>query len=230
MKSTAILIALGILPFLANAETITGHYSSNLPMKRGDISISVKRTGKSTQPNKKGRFALRNVDIDNDTLVLHSESHDRTSYLPVRGCVEFIIKDEADKVDIVQKKAPYEPSGMYGGQIFTKASLEKTGESMTLAAVNAKAPRSNVYTSFTGKTEPLYYIDGLEVGEIATLPLSEVAYVELVRPSNPECAAMGSRGGNGMILVTTVTKYKAENPAWNEPTEYHWEIRLDAGK
>lgn len=228
MKSTAILIALGILPFLANAETITGQYSSDLPFKKGDVSISVKRTGKSTQIDKKGRFSLRNVDPDQDTLVLYSATRNRTSFLPMKGCVEFIIKDEKKRVDIVQKRATFDPTSEHNGQIYMKESLEKTGESMTLAAINAKVPRSNVATSFNGSLEPIYFVDGLEVSEISTLPLSEVAYVEVVRPSNPACTELGARGANGMILVTTETKYKTQNPLWNEPTEYHWEIRTNA--
>ncbi|MBO7608474.1 MAG: hypothetical protein J6T28_12800 [Paludibacteraceae bacterium] len=51
MKSTAILIALGILPFLANAETITGQYSSDLPFKKGDSSFTPQpATGPPSSP------------------------------------------------------------------------------------------------------------------------------------------------------------------------------------
>ncbi|MBO7427512.1 MAG: hypothetical protein J6U08_02235 [Paludibacteraceae bacterium] len=230
MKSAAILIALGILPFLANAETIIGKYSSDLPFKKGDISITVKRTGKSTQPDKKGKFSLRNVDPSQDTLVLYSGTRNRTLFLPAKGCVEFNIKDEKDLVDIVQKRAAFEPMSEHSGQIYMKESLEKTGESMTLAAINAKVPRSNVVTTFNGSLDPIYFVDGLEASEISTLPLSEVAYVEVVRPSNPACTELGARGANGMILVTTMTKYRTQNLLWNEPTEYHWEIRPETGK
>ncbi len=230
MKSTAILIVLGILPFLANAETITGQYTSDLPFKKGDVSISVKRTGKSTQPDKKGRFSLRNVDPSQDTLVLYSATRNRTSFLPVRECVEFIIKDENWHVDVIQRRAAFVPTSEHGGQIYMKESLEKSGESMTLAAINAKVPRSNVATTFNGSLEPIYFVDGIEVNEISTLPLSEVAYVEVVRPSNPACTELGARGANGMILVTTVSRYRMQNPRWNEPMEFHWEMRLGAGE
>lgn len=230
MKRNAMFIALAMVSLLANAETITGRYSSNLPFKKGEISISNKRTGKSTQLDKKGRFALRNVDIDHDTLVLFAANRNRTTFLPAKGCVEFIIKEEDDKVDVLQKRMVQEPAGEHGGQIYLKESLEKTGESMTLAAVNTRAPRSTVYTTFTGNTEPIYFVDNIEVAEIATLPLSEVAYVEIVRPSSPECAALGARGANGMIFVTTENKYRTENPAWNEPREYHVEIQIGGGK
>ncbi len=230
MKSKAILFALGLLPFLANAETITGKYTSDTPYKKGDVTIIINRTGKNTQPDKKGRFSLKNTDPRQDTLVLYSAIRGNVSFIPMKGCVEFIIKEEKGVLDVVQKRAPFIPTSEYSGQIYMKESLEKTGESMTLSAINAKVPRSNVATSFNGSLAPIYYVDGLEVGEISTLPLSEVAYVEIVRPSNPECAALGARGANGMILVTTETKYKIQNPHWNEPMEYHWEIRVDAGE
>lgn len=230
MRSKAILIVFGILPFLANAESITGQYSSDIPFKKGDVSIFVKRIGKSTQPDKKGRFSLKNANLYQDTLVLYSATHDKASYIPMKGCVEFIIKEEKGKLDIVQKRAPFDPSSEHGGQIYTKETLEKTGESMTLAAINAKVPRNTIATTFKGSLEPIYFLDGIEVAEIATLPLSEIAYVEVVKPSNPECAALGARGANGMILVTSMTKYRMQDPHWNEPMEYHWEIRVDTGE
>ena len=227
MKSTAILIVFGILPFLANAETITGKYTSDTPYKKGDVSIVNKRTGKNTQPDKKGRFSLKDTDPRQDTLVLYSATSGKASFVPMKGCVEFIIKEEKGKLDIIQKRAPFDPSSEHGGQIYTKETLEKTGESMTLAAINAKVPRNTIATTFKGSLEPIYFVDGLEVGEISTLPLSEVAYVEVVKPSNPECAALGARGANGMILVTSMTKYRMQDPHWNEPMEYHWEIKQD---
>lgn len=227
MKSTAILIALGILPFLASAETITGKYTSDTPYKKGDVTIINKRTGKNTQPDKKGSFSMKSTDPNRDTLVLYSAVSGKTSSIPMKGCVEFIIKEEKGEMDIVQKRAPFEPTSEHSGQIYMKEALEKTGESMTLAAINAKVPRNNVATTFKGSLEPIYFVDGLEVGEISTLPLSEVAYVEVVKPSNPECAALGARGANGMILVTTETRYRMQNPHWSEPKEYHWEIKQD---
>ncbi|MCR5498253.1 MAG: hypothetical protein K6F48_10465 [Paludibacteraceae bacterium] len=230
MKSTAILFALGILPFLANAETITGQYTSDTPYKKGDVSIVNKRTGKNTQPDKKGRFSLKDTDPRQDTLVLYSATSGKASFVPMKGCVEFVIKEDKNRVDVVQRRAPFEPTSEHSGQIYMKESLERTGESMTLAAINAKVPRSNVATTFNGSLEPIYFVDGLEVSEISTLPLSEVAYVEVVRPSNPACTELGARGANGMILVTTESNYRMQNPHWNEPMEYHWEMRLGAGE
>jgi hypothetical protein len=37
----------------------------------------------------------------------------------------------------------------------------------------------------------------------------EVAYIEYVKPTNPACASLGMRGGNGIILFTTKTKYES---------------------
>ena len=182
MKRNAMFIALAMVSLLANAETITGRYSSNLPFKKGEISISNKRTGKSTQLDKKGRFALRNVDIDHDTLVLFAANRNRTTFLPAKGCVEFIIKEEDDKVDVLQKRMVQEPAGEHGGQIYLKESLEKTGESMTLAAVNTRVPRSTVYTTFTGNTEPVTESNGrihTSTATVLAIPEAEESDFEL---------------------------------------------------
>ena len=122
MKSKAILFALGLLPFLANAETITGQYISDTPYKKGDVSILNKRTGKSTQPDKKGRFSLRNADPSQDTLALYSAIRGKASFIPMKGCVEFIIREEKGVLDVVQKRAPFIPTSEYSGQIYMKVT------------------------------------------------------------------------------------------------------------
>ncbi len=224
MKKKTAILALSLIPFIASAETISGHYSSSTPTGKGDVTFTNKRTGKSTTLDKKGNFSLKNADPEKDTLVVFTVSRNRTTFLSMDGCVEFLINEEDDFVDVVQKKAPFVPDSEYGGQMLTKESLEKTGESMTLAAVYVKVPKPNVSTSFTGSQDPLFFLDGLQTSDISTLPLSEVAYVEYVKPSNPECASMGAKGANGMILVTSDTKYKTSNPKWDEPKEFHKHI------
>lgn len=228
MKKQTAILALSIIPFFASAETISGHYTSSTPAGKGEVTFTNKRTGKSASLDKKGNFSLKSVETEKDTLVIFSKAWNRTTFVSMDGCVEFNINEGESFVDITQKKAPYVPDSEHGGQILMRESLEKTGESMTLSAVYSKVPKPNISTSFTGNQNPIYFLDGLETNDISNIPLSEVAYVEYVKPSNPECTSLGARGGNGMILVTSDTKYKTSNPRWNEPNEFHKHISVDS--
>lgn len=217
MMKKILLFGLALLPAVVSAETVSGQYISK---EKSDVSLSIKRIGKVVHPNKKGAFSLRNAEIDTDTLVVESARFNVPIFFPLKGTTIVVINEQADQLDVTQKMPPLDFPSSYNGIIVSKADLERTGERMTLTAVNSKVPRQNSATTFNGNTEPLYFLDGLLVNDISTMPLSEVAYVEVVRPSNPECAAMGARGANGMILVTSETKYHTENPNWDEPREF----------
>lgn len=221
MKKAILFLGLTILPALVQAETISGEYISK---SKNDVSLLIKRIGKIARPSKKGAFSLKNVDIDNDTLVVKSPRFENSVLLPIKGTCQFTITEEENRLVVKQAKAPFNPPTAYNGIIVTKESLEKTGERMALAAINLKIPRQNSPTTFSGNTEPLYFIDGLLTSDISTIPLSEIAYAEVVRATNAESASLGARGANGMILLTTENKYHVENPDWNEPREFTVEV------
>jgi hypothetical protein len=86
--------------------------------------------------------------------------------------------------------------------------LKATGEMTALEAVNRKY-QSHGATTFLGSSLPIYFLDGVETTNVTGIPIMEIAYVEVVLSSNPACAALGMRGGNGIVLFTTQAKYEA---------------------
>lgn len=228
MRKGALLLASCLCSSLMSAETLSGHYTSD---NCKEVSISNKRTGKVCHPDKKGRFSLKGTELAEDTIVVLPQSDGLPVVLPLNGACEVNITDQGKQLDIVLKRAPYQPTAAFNGTIIWKESLKKTGEDMALPAINKKMPMSsNVATSFYGSTRPLYMMDGMEISDLSTIPLTEVAYVEIVRAGSSECAALGARGANGIIIVTSETKYRTENPAWNEPAEIHLQIPISEGQ
>lgn len=221
MRKVLLFLGLCLLPSLAGAETVSGRYISD---KKNDVSLYVKGMTKISRPDKKGRFAVKNVNVAADTIVVKSPRFENYVFVPLNGTSTVVITEQSDRLDVNLKRAPYVPAAEYNGIIVMKDALERTGERMALAAVNVKVPRQNAPTTFNGNMEPLYFIDGQLTGDISTIPLTEIAYAEVVRASNPESAALGARGANGMILLTTETKYRVDNPDWNAPTEFSLQI------
>ncbi len=224
MRKGILLLASCLCPALLSAETLSGHYTSD---NCKEVTISNKRTGKFCHPDKKGRFSLKGTEVEKDTIIVLPKADGLPVILPLNGACEVNITDQGKQLNVTLKKAPYQPTTAFNGTIIWKESLKRTGEDMTLPAVNKKMPMSsNVATSFYGSTRPLYMMDGMEISDLSTIPLTEVAYVEIVRPGSSECAALGARGANGIISVTSETKYRTENPTWNEPTEIHLQLPI----
>ena len=60
-----------------------------------------------------------------------------------------------------------------------------------------------------GDSSPLYIVDGFEVSSIDYLPNSDIESVEVLKDASA-CAIYGSRGSNGVILITTKGGVKGE--------------------
>ncbi|ULT27992.1 TonB-dependent receptor plug domain-containing protein [Sphingobacterium sp. E70] len=57
-------------------------------------------------------------------------------------------------------------------------------------------------TSFNGSNDPLYVVDGLPVEDIKFLSPSDITDIQILKDAS-SAAIYGSRGANGVILVTT---------------------------
>lgn len=223
MGKKIIALSLLFLPLLASAETIIGRYVSEM---KNDVSFFVKGATKMVRPDKKGRFAIKNVNVEKDTVVVKSPRFENSVFIPLNGTSLITITENNDLLDVELKKAPIVPTGEYNGIIITQEELARTGERLALSAINVKIPRQNMATTFNGNTEPLYFMDGMLTADISDVPLSEIAYAEVVRASNPEVAAMGARGANGMILLTSLTKFHVEHPDWNAQREFSMQVAV----
>jgi hypothetical protein len=188
--------------FFAHAENVTGFYKDNGTGVKG---VTVRSSsGKSTQTNKKGKFSLKKVNLETDTLFFEGNNV-KSVIVPLAGksIIEISIQGGNTKVDL--KKPENKPSGSYGGLIYTREELEKTGEISILGALKVKNPQI-IATTLTGTTTPLYFVDGTEVYSIEGMSVKEVGFVELVKASNSGNSMWGARGANGAIIITTNTK------------------------
>ena len=61
--------------------------------------------------------------------------------------------------------------------------------------------------SISGNNAPLYVVDGLVVGDINSLNINDIASMEVLKDASAT-AIYGSRGANGVVLITTKTGKK----------------------
>ena len=207
MKNIVLLLVLSFSASLF-AKTVTGTYKVD---NCKEVSISVQGKDKVVHPDKRGRFSVKDVDLEEDVLLIHSPNGKDTFQISLQGHSYMEISEQDSLVDVMLIPRPFEPATAYDGIILMQKDLLMTGETNSLAAVKVKYPQSPA-TSFNGSMEPLYFLDGIEVSDISHITIQETAYVEVVRPSNPACTSFGSRGGNGLILLTTQTRFSVLYP------------------
>jgi len=191
LATTALLFVIAT----AEAETgnIRGQYTYSDRKMKG-VKAWIVNKQDTVRLDKKGKFRIKNVDFEKDTLQFESID---------------IVKIERDEhtTAVHLSKEERRPTSTYGGTIYTKAELEQTGETFALNAVLVKSPQKAA-TSFFMSNKPLYFVDGVEVASL-DIPVKEVAFVEVVKATNATSSAFGVRGANGAILVTTDVKWKS---------------------
>ena len=83
--------------------------------------------------------------------------------------------------------------------------------------------------SITGSNEPLYVIDGYIGGSIETVSPSDIESLEILKDASAS-AIYGSRGSNGVVLITTKTGHegtpKVNVDAWFQKAEVAKELDL----
>ena len=188
------------------AQSLSGVVQGSIDVKQ--VRVATSSSPQPKKVSKRGYFSFKKVDLEKDTFFFYENENATPYYFSLAG------KDDI-QVDVndslitgtMTKRLPEIPT-VYGGTIVKQEDLKATGEMTALAAVNRKF-QSNPATTLTGSSTPIYFLDGVETSNVVGIPVMEIAYVEVVLPSNSACASLGMRGGNGMVLFTTKTKYES---------------------
>lgn len=188
--------------------------------KKG-VKVYVKDPKRYAITDKKGRFGLTDVQPD-DTLHL-VVSKKETLLVPVEGRRGIRIVFAGDKRAQAENDDEIANTGFgfVKRREFTGVSsgisgdrLRSTGRRDILSALKGLVPGLNVtgpagdqsvnirgVNSLTSPTEPLYVVDGVVVSSLDFLNIYDVDHVEVIKDGSQ----YGSRGANGVIVVTTKT-------------------------
>lgn len=78
------------------------------------------------------------------------------------------------------------------------------------------------HNSVTSGSQPLYVVDGLPLADISTIPTEDVESVEVLKDAS-STAIYGSRGGNGVVLITTKKGSRNSKPSITYSNRFTWE-------
>ena len=218
----ALLSVLAVGAF-AQSKTVSGTVLDKTGESVIGASVVVKGTTNGTITDFDGKFTLQNVP-DNGTIQVSFVGY-KTVDIQVKGqsTVKVILEEDTETLDevVVVGYGVVKKSDVTGA--LTKVSEKQIKErpvQNALQAMQGKAPGVDITTnsrpgelgdvrirgnrSITADNDPLYVIDGIPMvaGSIADINPNDVESMEILKDASAT-AIYGSRGANGVVLITT---------------------------
>lgn len=194
--------------------------SSGAPLP--GVSVIIQGTTQGAVSDMNGNYSLTNVP--GDAILLFSFVGMRSQEIPVAGkaSIDVTLEEEAIGIDEVVaigygtiKKSDLtgSVSKVKSGEInaFPSSNLLQalSGRSSGVQVIqNTGAPGASTSirirgaNSIQGTNEPLYVVDGFPINNPTALNNSDIESIEILKDAS-STAIYGSRGANGVVLITT---------------------------
>lgn len=218
---TALLVLFAIAATAIQAQTIKGNVkdTSGEPI----IGASVKEPGTKNVAvtDLDGNFSI-NVTNGQELQFSYIGMKAKTVKTAGKSTVNVVLEDEATSLDelvvigygAVRKKDLTGSVATVGNEALQAVPVATAAE-----ALSGKMPGVNITTtegspdaevtirvrgggSITQSNDPLYIVDGFPVESISDIPASDIEDITVLKDAS-STAIYGSRGANGVILVTT---------------------------
>lgn len=214
---------------VAQTKTVTGVVSEKSGATLPGVNVLIKGTTNGTTTDIDGKFSLN--ASDNDVLVFSFIGY-ATQEVPVDGkkvinvtlVPDVVALDEVVAIGYGTQKKKDLTSAIgsvssedFEAQPVTEISQALQGRTAGVSVVKASgAPggttkiRVRGSNSITGGNDPLYVIDGLVGGDFASLNPNDIEDIQILKDASAT-AIYGSRGANGVVIVTTKSGKRGEN-------------------
>lgn len=207
-------------------------------------TILIKGTKNGTITDLDGKF---NLDVDEDAVLVINYIGYKKVEIPVRNTTNIIVQLEENSISInevvvvgygTQKKLDLTSSISTISASDMKNVVASSSESMLQGraagiqvSTNSGAPGSTVSVKIrgvvtTGNAEPLYVVDGMPMSSgggdnkfgMNSINPSDIESVQILKDAS-SAAIYGSRGSNGVVLITT-KRGKSGKPTINLESYY----------
>jgi|AntRauTorckE6833_2_1112554.scaffolds.fasta_scaffold00259_15 TonB-linked SusC/RagA family outer membrane protein len=224
----------------AQQRTITGtvfdaETSETLP----GANVVIKGTQQGTMTDTEGRFTLQ-ISESNVTLVISFIGYEKQEVTVTgnKDAYEIALQPKAKSLDevVVIGYGTVKKSDLTGsvssmkGEELTKISsanpLEGMQGKLSGAQISSGSgePGSSPIVRIRGvgtlnNANPIYVVDGVILDDISFLSSNDIESVELLKDASAT-AIYGSRGANGVIIITTKSGSAGKEPSISFKTEY----------
>jgi len=213
----------------AQELTVKGHITDAQTREAiPGVTIVVKGTGIGTITDANGNYSLG--DVPQDALLVFSFVGLKTQEIPVAGQTTIDVKMEPETIGLGEVVAigygtvkKRDLTGSVGS--VTSESLVERGTTNPLQAMQGQMAGVQITTS-TGRigdgfnitirgkntmedAEPLYIVDGVPTDGIDFLNPQDIERIDALKDAS-SCAIYGSRGSNGVVIITTKSGAKVK--------------------
>lgn len=214
------------------AHTVQGTVNDQSGEPLPGVNIQVKGTTRGTSTNSDGAYKLT-TESESDTLVFSFIGFE-TQEIPIQGRNEINVSLTPQTVEsgeelVVIGYGTQQRSDLTGsvssvrGDALTAPAVSNPGQALQGAAsgvqvVSAGEPGSSPSINIrgigtTGDSSPLFVVDGVFVNDISYLNKNDIESMEVLKDASAT-AIYGSRGANGVVLITT-KQGTSEDPVFN---------------
>ena len=219
---TTIVLSLLSLVAFAQSKAVSGVVTDNLGEPLIGVNVAVKGTTNGAVTDIDGKFSIPDVTAKDvlvfsyigfttKTVTVGSQSHINLQLLEDQTALEEVVVvgyGTMKKKDLTGSVATVSSDKLTEVPVANAAEALQGKMAGVQIAVGEGSPDASVSIrvrgggSITQSNEPLYIVDGFPVDNINDIPSSDIEDITVLKDAS-STAIYGSRGANGVILVTT---------------------------
>ncbi|MEO9571966.1 MAG: TonB-dependent receptor [Polaribacter sp.] len=202
-------------------KTITGVVNDTSGNTLPGVSVIIKGTKKGVTTDFDGKYSITNVSPNNELVFSFLGMNSLTILVGNQTKINVVLEDNLESLDeIVVVGYGSKKKSLVTGAISSIDSKQiKSSSNQRVEAVlqgrtsgvtvssSSGAPGSGAKIRIrgagsSGKSEPLFIVDGMKVSSIADIAPSDIANIEILKDA-ASAAIYGTEGANGVVIVTT---------------------------
>lgn len=212
-------------PVIGASIQVTGTTIGTISDYDGTFSLSVPASAKTLTVSFIG-MQSQTVPVKKNVRVTMRENSEELQEVVVTGygnVVKGAFAGSAQAVDAdnIEKKSPSEISKALAGEVAGVQVVTTSGQPGTNASIRIRG-----IGSINASTAPLYVVDGVTYnGDISSIDPSDIATTTILKDATAT-SMYGSRGANGVILITTKKGTSGEEGKIDVDLKYGANMRL----
>ena len=229
---TALILCCLVPVFAQESVTVTGTVTDETGMPMPAVSVKIKGTSQAVSTSSKGAYSIKaNIGA---TLVFQYLSYaTQEAVVNKPGAINIKLVESNNKLEEVvvigygtQKRSNTTGSiAKISAESIEERPITRVEQALQgqMAGVTVRAtsgaPGSDINiqvrgtASITGLSTPLYVVDGVPLDNLSGINPSDIQSIDVLKDAS-SAAIYGSRGSNGVVLVTT-KKGKTGAPVFN---------------
>lgn len=228
-KLSLLMVAIFLASVSWAQQTISGKVVDSDGMPLPGVAVVLKGTTTGTATNIDGEYTLSAPD---DGILEFSFVGMQSISMEINGQASIHVTMQPDAIGLEEvvaigygtmKKSDLTGSVMsVGSEKFDAQPITKMDQALQGRAAgvqvtqNSGAPGATMKirvrgaNSISGNNNPLYVVDGMVVSDIGSINVNDIASMEVLKDASAT-AIYGSRGANGVVLITTKTGKKGQS-------------------